>query len=486
MEKILKMWVGLSVTLTLVILGSNIPNKTEADTDGWQATSMLNAPDGRRNAVAVWTGNEMLVWGGENANGTLNTGARYDPVTDLWTPMSSVGAPTPRRLLAAVWTGTEMIVWGGETGNGQTTLNDGSRYNPLTDTWTPMTNVNAPAGRLFHTAVWTGIEMIVWGGDLESGDVQVTNTGGRYNPSSDTWITTTTVNAPSARNHHAAVWTGTEMIIWGGSPDCCLPTGGDNTGGRYDPIADSWMATSTVNTPDARVFFTSSWTGSHMIVWGGIELSTNGPEYVNTGYQFDPLSNIWTQIQTLDAPSARGYTQAIWTGNEVIIWGGYDGTSRLNSGGRYDPQANTWSPTTLEGAPICRNAHTAIWTGSEMIVWGGFDHINNISYFLNTGGIYNPTVSNPSPATPCDEVTPTPTQTNTPVPTVTITATDTPSPTSTSTWTPTPTDTATATATSTSTSTSTPSSTPTATQTPTPSPTSIPVLPVYVPLVMRE
>ena len=32
------------------------------------------------------------------------------------------------------------------------------------DTWTATTTANAPVGRIAHTAVWTGSEMIVWGG----------------------------------------------------------------------------------------------------------------------------------------------------------------------------------------------------------------------------------------------------------------------------------------------------------------------------------
>ena len=37
------------------------------------------------------------------------------------------------------------------------------------DTWTATSPVNEPAARLLHTAVWTGSEMIVWGGDSDSG-----------------------------------------------------------------------------------------------------------------------------------------------------------------------------------------------------------------------------------------------------------------------------------------------------------------------------
>jgi hypothetical protein len=121
----------------------------------------------------------------------------------------------------------------------------------LEDTWTA--TAGPPDGRYSHTAVWTGTEIIIWGGGM--------NTGGRYNPSTDTWINTSTTNAPSARTNHTAVWTGTEMIVWGGNSDT-------NTGGRYNPGTDSWIATSTTNAPTARVGHVAVWTGTEMIVWG--------------------------------------------------------------------------------------------------------------------------------------------------------------------------------------------------------------------------
>ena len=69
--------------------------------------------------------------------------------------------------------------------------------------------------------------MIVWGGVDPSGP---SNTGGRYNPSTNSWTATSTTNAPSARTVHTAVWTGTEMIVWGGSYGNAF-----NTGGKYNP-----------------------------------------------------------------------------------------------------------------------------------------------------------------------------------------------------------------------------------------------------------
>src|SRR5437773_2230054 len=84
----------------------------------------------------------------------------------------------------------------------------------IDDTWTATTLTNAPTPRVDHTAVWTGTEMIVWGGG--DNNSQSFNTGGRYNPSTDSWTSTSTTNVPAARGSHTAVWTGSEMIIWGG------------------------------------------------------------------------------------------------------------------------------------------------------------------------------------------------------------------------------------------------------------------------------
>jgi hypothetical protein len=82
----------------------------------------------------------------------------------------------------------------------------------------------------------------------------------------DTWAATTTANAPSRRKNNTAVWTGSEMIVWGGYRSGPF---GTNSGGRYNPGTDSWAATSTFNAPDRRLSHTAIWTGSEMVVWGG-------------------------------------------------------------------------------------------------------------------------------------------------------------------------------------------------------------------------
>jgi hypothetical protein len=134
----------------------------------------------------------------------------------------------------------------------------------IDDTWTATTLINVPDARTYHTAVWTGTEMIVWGGFDSAG--HALDTGGRYDPITDSWTATTMASVSTAREMHTAIWTGTEMIVWGGVDEFFYPL---NTGGRYDPSSDSWTATSIANVPSPRDSYTAVWTGSEMIVWGG-------------------------------------------------------------------------------------------------------------------------------------------------------------------------------------------------------------------------
>ena len=175
------------------------------------------------------------------------------------------------------------------------------------DTWTATSTTNAPSPRDEHTAVWTGTEMIVWGG---SNSPDVLNTGGRYTPSTDTWTATSTINAPDARIDHTAVWTGTEMIVWGGNGYC--PTY-FNTGGRYNPATDSWTATSTANAPDGRLIHTAVWTGSQMIVWGG-QGPLPRPAFLTPAGDTIPAPTVGQPPASPTRPWPEGYHTAVWTG----------------------------------------------------------------------------------------------------------------------------------------------------------------------------
>jgi N-acetylneuraminic acid mutarotase len=369
----------------MVVWGSGrTGGRYDPATDTWTPTNNQEAPSAREWHTAVWTGAEMIVWGGDDRfNGTVNTGGRYDPTTDTWQPTPVAGAPSARFLHTAIWTGTEMMVWGGQ--NGSTVFNTGGRFNPATNVWTPMATNGAPEARSGHSAVWTGTEMIVWGGSGFSSPW--IRTGGRYSPGTNGWTATTLTGAPGARQLHTAVWTGSRMVVWGGA----TATFDTSTGAVYDPGTNSWTPTSTAGAPTARNAAAGVWTGSKVLVWGGS--TYNGSYQVhNTGALYDVATNTWTPTSTTGAPSPREFFAYDWTGNTFIVWGGCTDDPTCGdstyTGGQYDPVANTWIPTELTGAPNARGKTEGVWTGTELIVWGGFT--DDSSTFTNTGGRYTP------------------------------------------------------------------------------------------------
>jgi hypothetical protein len=123
-------------------------------------------PESRGGHTAVWTGSEMIIWGGGSmfvpsgdTPWLLNTGGTYDPVTDAWAAITTEGAPSPRQAHTGVWTGSQLIVWGGLTWplplGGSVPVNDGFAYDPVSDSWTPL-SPSPLDPRHLHTAIWTG------------------------------------------------------------------------------------------------------------------------------------------------------------------------------------------------------------------------------------------------------------------------------------------------------------------------------------------
>ena len=354
-------------------------------TDSWRATSTAGNPGHRASHSAVWSGDEVIIWAGcttGECQHALRDGGRYDPVADSWTPIDP-DIPERRINHTAVWTGAEMIVWGGWNG---IHLRTGGRYSPALDTWLPMSP--SPGGidaRMAHTAVWSGTEMIVFGGSAPS--LGTVRTGATYDPTTDSWAEIDFATAPEPRLGHAAAWTGTEMLVWGGCrfSGCTTVLG---TGGLYDPGTDSWTLTDTAGAPPGRAFFPSAWTGSQLIVWGG----WNGSGAIDDGGRYDPSTDSWQSVTAVDAPQARQSTPAVWTGSEMVFWGGTNGTSILPDGGRYNPASDSWLAT-APGAPVAPRAwHVAEWTGSRLFLWGGCDDANACwdHRRLADGALYDP------------------------------------------------------------------------------------------------
>jgi hypothetical protein len=199
-------WAGSEALLAGLINGAYSPAANH-----WRriASGGLGSP-----AVTVWTGRQVLMWGGGCCGDDVAAGAAYTPKTDRWEQLPASPLPGRQETVGA-WTGTELVIVGGNNADGKVHA-DAAAYNPATHAWRRLPAMGA--GRMWHSAVWTGRHLLVWGGrTFHAGAWTAPAHGLAYDPAANRW--SPLPRSPlRGRFGHVAVWTGTRMLIWGGHP----------------------------------------------------------------------------------------------------------------------------------------------------------------------------------------------------------------------------------------------------------------------------
>jgi hypothetical protein len=187
-----------------------------------------------------------------------------------------------------VWTGGELIVLvdGINPDDGKpypANLAHAAAYSPASNRWRRIAAL--PHHRLGERAVWDGHDVVVvavrspqFGVALPSPSRQVL----AYSPATNRWRQVASMS--TGRSQFASVWTGTRVLIWGGTTTAANVPETPPRGLAYNPSTNRWSAL-----PQAplrpRLAPTAVWTGRAMIVWGG---RTRGPQYLSDGAAFIP------------------------------------------------------------------------------------------------------------------------------------------------------------------------------------------------------
>jgi hypothetical protein len=326
------------------------------------------APIAPRNEyAAVWTGKQMIVWGGYSNTAQYGDGAAYDPATRTWTKLAA-GPLAGEDLAVTVWTGKDMLIFGGSGTSGSSS--DGAAYDPATNTWRKLAPIpRSLGGNLTGSgsyAVWTGKVMLAWGffghGGGPSGGGSLA--AATYDPATNSW-TTGAVAPAQAPLFGDAFWTGKEMIVWGSvSP-------GRLQGVAYDPATRKWSALPASPLGRAgRDSMLAVWTGKYLVVGGG----DGRAGLKKDAAAYDPATNSWTRLP--DAPvgfEGNGTAPDIWTGASVItIEDGVRGGRPLS----LNLATRRWSLGPKAPVPGRQEAHE-FWTGSAVLIWGGGVPVGN-------------------------------------------------------------------------------------------------------------
>lgn len=137
-----------------------------------EAQCNASVPESRTQAACAWTGEELVVWGGNSlqpGHPTLNTGGRYHPETKSWI---SITPPPPdileaRREHQAVWVSCSpcfengAVAFLGGDQPGLPPMQGGALYDPYLDSldqlaWTKISSIGSPVGEAGFSLISTG------------------------------------------------------------------------------------------------------------------------------------------------------------------------------------------------------------------------------------------------------------------------------------------------------------------------------------------
>jgi hypothetical protein len=155
------------------------------------------------------------------------------------------------------------------------------------------------------------------------------------------------------------VWTGRELVV------CC----GHRTPGEkshasaaaFDPATDRWRTLATPPEDAARRTFGSAWTGSHFLVLV-VGMRSANEVGSTTLLAYDVAADRWERRS--DAPAGGLSSDAIWTGDRLVVW-----TSGFG-GATYNPAADWWTP--LPPVPADHQLYdgSVAWVDDQLVVWG--------------------------------------------------------------------------------------------------------------------
>ncbi|HEV2360264.1 MAG TPA: hypothetical protein VGS21_01040, partial [Acidimicrobiales bacterium] len=171
-------------------------------------------------------------------------------------------------------------------------------------------------------------------------------------------------------------WTGTELVVWvtwqkvQGCGPRCDGVYEKQTGYRLQAGKTVWGQIGTIRV--VTDFAVPVWTGSSVLVMGGVYCPSSCPATAVHGSSFDPATGQWQSVPGFSL--MEGQWPAVWTGRAFVDLndgpGGYHGTGAPLQA--YDPGARSWTiiPQRPIGGVLGGAYPRAVWTGTELLAWG--------------------------------------------------------------------------------------------------------------------
>ncbi|HTY57147.1 MAG TPA: kelch repeat-containing protein, partial [Candidatus Binataceae bacterium] len=194
-------------------------------------TPLPTMTSGRAEHTATLLPNgKILMAGGLNSGGTLNTAELFNPATKTFTASTHTMISARQDATATLLPNGKVLIAGGY--NGSSNLNTAELYDPVADTFTASSSMMTSARRFANAALLPNGEVLIAGGG--------TNTADLYNPSTDTFTESTHMMVAGRSNATASLLPKGRVLITGGFGPGMVT---ESSAEIYDPAADTFTAT---------------------------------------------------------------------------------------------------------------------------------------------------------------------------------------------------------------------------------------------------
>ena len=301
----------------------------------WVPTISMNVTRSRHTATVLNDG-RVLVTGGRNADGRLESAEIFDPQTNFWVLTNPMDTPREEHTATLLQDG-RVLVAGGFDGNYY--LSTAVLYNPTTGTWAD--DVPMATTRQLHTATLLQDGRVLVVGGQTTGQKPL-DRAEIYTPApagAGSWAPAALIppasGLPNSGNHvrhTATLLQDGRVLIAGGHGEVQL---GLRTAILYDPVVDTWTYTGDMTFQ--RYLHTAT------LLPGGDVLAAG---YGDVAERYHPDTGVWTQVGQIPYPPTSLPIAARLANDFVLVAGGQENDGSLHhEAALFDPATNSWAPT---------------------------------------------------------------------------------------------------------------------------------------------
>ncbi|MBM3759357.1 MAG: hypothetical protein FJW36_03825 [Acidobacteria bacterium] len=340
----------------LILLSALLLNAQDTSPE-WQRTGpLLNARAGAC-ALSLPDG-RVLVTGGSNSEGPLNSAEIYSTTEGAFIPFTSMDKPRVGHRCLVLFDERVLLI-GGDT-DGQFTA---SLYDPAIDTWLPVGNFG-PTRTAFSATKLDDGQILIAGGLTSDGPAASLLL---INPVTFESTTATAKLAVPRSGHTANLLPGGRVIFIGGN----RADGPTASVELYDPANDTMPLELTMLTP-RRDHTTTLLNDGRLLILGG----SSGTSDLHSAEIFNPANDTLTALSATLNTARNNHFALLMAGNGgVLISGGSNSSGTLASSELFSPETNTFTTIGNLTAPRSSILAAMLPDGTALAVGGLNDNI---------------------------------------------------------------------------------------------------------------